>query len=345
MVNLGVNTDKFRLILRQRLFKDNPIIPEHVDIAEKIWGKDVCGLKAKTTRRQPKTVVEDIMEIPREIYDNHPDLVLEIDVAFINKLPMLTGIDTTVKYRNFEALQCRDITELRRALDTFLRTYNKAGFRIKRIDCDSEFKPLFEEMEDDWDIELNFASKGEHVPHVERHNRTFKERFRMIYHSLPFKRLPRLMIRKAGEVATNELNLLPVKGGVSKYYSPKAIMTSRSENYKDHEIGFGTAVQADEDEDSSINRSSPKERTIDCIYFQPAANRQDGHELMHIQTVELITRRKLTPVPTTQPIVDAVEKLAKRQGMQKSFKIESRVDIPIVPAHWICRSGPRPPQR
>ena len=57
---------------------------------------------------------------------------------------------------------------------------------------------------------------------------------------------------------------------------------------------------------------------------------------MHIQTGELITRRKLTPVPTTQPIIDAVEKLAKRQGMQKSFKIESRVDIPMVPAHWIA---------
>ena len=41
-------------------------------------------------------------------------------------------------------------------------------------------------------------------------------------------------------------------------------------------------------------------------------------------------------IPTTQPVIEAVEKLAKRQGMTKSIKVESRVDIPIVPSHWIA---------
>ena len=41
-------------------------------------------------------------------------------------------------------------------------------------------------------------------------------------------------------------------------------------------------------------------------------------------------------VPTAQPVIEAVEKLAKRQGMKKSFKVQSRVDIPIVLSHWIA---------
>ena len=124
--------------------------------------------------------MEDIVEIPREIYDNHPDLVLEIDVSFVNGLPMLTGIDTTIKHRNFEALRCQTTDELRRATEFFVRTYNKAGFKIKRIDADGQFRPLFEHIQDKatedgkpFTIEMNFANPGDHVPHVERHNRTF----------------------------------------------------------------------------------------------------------------------------------------------------------------------------
>ncbi len=37
----------------------------------------------------------------------------------------------------------------------------------------------------------------------------------------------------------------------------------------------------------------------------------------------------------TQAVIDAVNKLGKRQSTGKSFKIESRVDIPIIPADWI----------
>ena len=201
--------------MRQRLINNNPVTPEHVDRAEKIWGKDVAQLKGKSTRQQPKAVTDDSIEIPDEIYTNNGTINLEIDVMFINELPMLTGIDTTIKNRDFEALRCQTIPELRRALDTFLREYNKAGFRIGRIDCDRQFQPMFEEMEDDWEIELNFANPGDHVPAAERNNRTIKERVRAMLHRLPFNYFPRLILRKAGEKATKALNLLPAAGGVS----------------------------------------------------------------------------------------------------------------------------------
>ena len=112
MVDMGLTTDTFKLVIRSRQFKNMPITIEHINNAEKIWGKDVLGLKGKSVRTTPKPVIEDIVEIPREIYDNHPDLVLEIDVSFVNGLPMLTGIDTTIKCRNFEALRCQRTDEL-----------------------------------------------------------------------------------------------------------------------------------------------------------------------------------------------------------------------------------------
>ena len=148
MVDMGLTTDKFKLVIRSRQFKNMPITIEHINNAERIWGKDVLGLKGKSVRKTQQPVIEDIIEIPREIYENHPELVLEIDVSYINGLPMLTGIDTTVKNRNFDAPRHEKTDELKRAVGSFVRYYNKSGFKIKRIHADGEFKPLFDHIKD-----------------------------------------------------------------------------------------------------------------------------------------------------------------------------------------------------
>ncbi len=106
---------------------------------------------------------------------------------------------------------------------------------------------------------------------------------------------------------TRRLNLLPAKGGVSDHFGPRAIMTSRNLDYtRDLKYPFGCYVQASVD---TTPRNSNIERTIDCLYLQPASNLQEGHEVMHIQTGELMKVRRLTKVPMTQAVIDAVNKL------------------------------------
>ena len=130
--DLGCTTRMLKTVIKSRLIDDNPVTPAHVDIAEGIWGKDIPKLKGSTKRSQPKAVIDDLIQLPPEIYEKHPDLTLEIDIMYVNRLPMLTGIDTTLKYRSFEPLTCRTITEIHRALKTFLRTYNRGGFKITK---------------------------------------------------------------------------------------------------------------------------------------------------------------------------------------------------------------------
>jgi hypothetical protein len=43
-------------------------------------------------------------------------------------------------------------------------------------------------------IELNCVSADEHVPEIERHIRTVKERCRCVYNTLPFKKLPNRIV-------------------------------------------------------------------------------------------------------------------------------------------------------
>ena len=62
-------------------------------------------------------------------------------------------------------------------IDEVLRVYNKVGIYVKTIHADHKFKPLFNDLEDKWEVTLNFSNPGEHVPDMERENRTLEERF------------------------------------------------------------------------------------------------------------------------------------------------------------------------
>ena len=59
MLNLGCTPDTLKCVLRQRMVDNNPVLMEHIDIADKIWGKDIPTLKGKDTRRKPGPVIDD----------------------------------------------------------------------------------------------------------------------------------------------------------------------------------------------------------------------------------------------------------------------------------------------
>jgi len=60
--------------------------------------------------------------------------------------------------------------------------------------------------------QLNTTSANEHEPTAERKIRHIKEGTRAIIHSIPFNALPKMIIIYM--VATKQLNLFPVKGGL-----------------------------------------------------------------------------------------------------------------------------------
>ena len=54
-----------------------------------------------------------------------------------------------------------------------------ADVQISVLHADNEFRSLLEELiqSDEWDVDVNFSNPGEHVPDIERGNRTLEERF------------------------------------------------------------------------------------------------------------------------------------------------------------------------
>jgi len=313
--------ENFKAILRQNIIKNCPVTAADVDIAEKLFGPDIGALKGKSTRPTSPVVKDDLIEIPKEIKELHQDLILCIDIMFINGLPMLTCIDRSLRFRSLVTMEDRTTPSIYDALDKVLRLYNRAGHSIKEMHCDQEFKKVMDEIADNLDVQMNYTTTDEHVPEAERNNRTIQERYRSAYHNMPFKVIPKVMIKHLAMVSCDQLNMFPAKGGVSPYLSPHVILTGRAIDYEKHcKIPFGAYVQAN---NQSLPTNTNAPRTIDCIYLRPTNNKQGGHELMDLASGRVITRPRVIEIPITQVVINAVEKMAIKQGI-KTLKLVNR---------------------
>lgn len=97
-------------------------------------------------------------------------------------------------------------------------------------------------------IRLNLTVHDNHVGEVERSIQTIKERVRSNVHSMPFKRLPKMMIDQLGQWAVTVLNQFPALDGISDTNSLLTIVTGRAiPDYHTMKIEFGLYAHVFED--------------------------------------------------------------------------------------------------
>ena len=70
----------FKWVVQSNQLKDCPVSVEGVNVALKIWGPSVALLKGKTVHCTPPVVVQDIVEVPKEIRETHTRVTLAIDI-------------------------------------------------------------------------------------------------------------------------------------------------------------------------------------------------------------------------------------------------------------------------
>jgi hypothetical protein len=133
--------------------------------------------------------------------------------------------------------------------------------------------------------------------------------------------------RQGGRLeSTKKLNFFPKKKGVSEVFSPRMIMHQENLDHERHcKHQIGERVQA-HDEPKFANANAP--RSLDCICLRPMDNAQGGHELLHLQTNQVVKRRKLTKIPMPPSIVKQSHALAVLDDMPlglKKLPIEQRM--------------------
>jgi hypothetical protein len=192
---------------------------------------------------------------------------------------------------------------------------------------------MMDKVKDDLGVCMNFTNALDHVSEAERNNRTIKELVRAAYHRLPFKALPRQLIRYLVQTQASQLNLFPAKGGISPYYSPRTILGLPTLDYvKDCTVPFGAYVQANHKTNQTNSNAS---RTIDEIYLRPVNSMQGGHELFDLNSGRVITRARVTQIPVTDVVIKAIEQIAEDQGF-KSLKFKNGKGTIFHDADWIA---------
>jgi hypothetical protein len=282
----------------------------------------------------PAPVVDDYIEIPKELTDAQHDVTLCLDGMKINGLPFLTTISKNIYYRTAQYITRQNAETYKEAISEVIRIYNRAALRVTEIRSDNEFRPMSGDFAHGFGVHMNYANPNEHVPEAERNNRVIKERIRATYHRLPFTHLPRLMVKMLVSESAKKLNFFPAKHGISKYYSPRMILHQKNLDYEKHlKYAFGTYVQAHDDPESK-NNNAP--RTLDCIYLRYSDAHQGGHELLHLQTNQLLRCQFVTPLPITPAIIKQVHALAEQDRMPKGLKITNRTGQILFDSAWLA---------
>jgi hypothetical protein len=207
----------------------------------------------------------------------------------------------------------------------FKQFYKQRGFRVKECHGDGKFESLRAEVAD-LGAQLNVTSEDEHVPEVERYIRTIKERARSVYNTVPFKKMPGVMIVELVHGSNYWLNMFPARDGVSSTQSPRRIMTGQYSDYTLHgQLEFGEYVQIHESHDNSMST-----RTTGAIALRPTGNTQGGYYFMSLSSGHRVSRYAWTALPMPGEVIERVQHLARRNPAGRDIAFGWRDGTPIV---------------
>ena len=205
---------RFKDIMNKNLLPNCPINSRDISTAYDIFGADIGSLKGKTVRRNVPHVADHIVDAPLSIMRLYRSVTLAGDIMFVNKIPFFVTNSHRIRFSTAEMVTNQKATTLIAAILQVKRIYALRGFIVTEIAMDGQFEPIRGDLAD-IQVGLNTAGHDDHVPEIERHIRTVKERSRAIYNTVPFTRFPARMIIEMIYNCNFWLNAFPHPDGVS----------------------------------------------------------------------------------------------------------------------------------
>ena len=311
----GLTTKALLRMIDRRGLINCPVTREHVQRANVIWGVSTANLKGKTVRSSTTPVPlqsSTILPLPPSILKNHNPVVLGMDVMKINGVPFLTVISRIIRFGNVTELKDTKTPTIVAALVVIINMYRARGFTVLSIAADNAFRPLAEHPDYmDLRVKLNITAEDEHEPHIERFNRTIKDKTRLCLSTTPFSKIPHRMTVEMVYGQVLWYNFTIPEDYISHFMCPGSIMTGRTYDYN-HLCGegsqFGTYVQTHEKTDNTM-----RARTVSAITLRPSGNVQGSFYYFSLQTGRRLHRRRCTPLPLPDEVLERVHAMATKQ--------------------------------
>jgi hypothetical protein len=192
--------------------------------------------------------MQSIVKVPTELIKLHQDVELAIECFFFNKHVFFTTFSTKICFTMITHLSSRNKEVIWVAL---LATYKIRGFRIVVIKADHEYASISDlAVGLPTKPGLNWAAASQHCGLIEQNIWFLKEKIQSLRHSLPFERVPGIMVVWMVMHIVKFVNGFPQKGGV-RHFSPGEIMMGWRLHANDLSLGFGVYCQVAENVEPS----------------------------------------------------------------------------------------------
>ena len=294
-----------------------------------IYGPLVPILKGKMTRQRPQHILQaKRVQIPSPVLAHHPVDDIAVDFFFVNKRIYLLMKSRIYKFHGLNAnCRGRGKIETSTAIKHFINQFSQRGITIQAIHGDNEFEKIRPLVAP---ISVELCGREEHVPDIERAVRTVKERSRCTTCSLPYKRIPGLMIDANLQDKLSWLNLFPPHDYLSPSIGPAGmILGTPKVDSSTLKLDFGQYCQVHE---GTTNSQLP--RSVGAIALRPK-NSRGSYYFMSLRTGKLMHSNNYTVLPITSEVIHRVESLAEAEGMplmtDGELLFEWSPGVPILP--------------
>ena len=286
----------FKRLIKEGRLLNAPITVADIDRWIDIEGPDLGAIKGRTTRQAPESV-KPITKPHRE----NKYVTIAADIFYINQLPFLLAIELESKLLMVHYIPKRNKDILVEGIKFFKSVLAEFDMMMDTVLMDGESEAAkFKTDLSMLGVTINTATKGEHVPQVERAIRQIKERVRAAINSLPYKTIDVMVIYLTFS-CVSAINLVPRQ---ERDESPREIATGRKLDYKtDCKIQFGAYAQTHEDNEVTNGMEA---RTTGCICLGPTYNAQGSYRFLSLSTWKMITRRSWTELPISAEIITLI---------------------------------------
>lgn len=226
---------------------------------------------------------------------------------FVNGIPFLVSALRGINLITAEHTPSQTAKNLAAGIHRIMDLYARGGFQVGTVLMDNEFESLQNLVPI---IVVNTTVAKENVPEIERRIRLIKERGRGILNTLPYKKMPQLMLIELIYHVVLWLNAFPMKSGVSKTLSPREIVLRHKLDFAKHcKAPFGSYCEA---HDEPVPSNTMVSRTSHAIILGPTGNIQGSYKLLNLSTGKKLKRRKFTKCPMPDSVISQVETMGQQ---------------------------------
>jgi hypothetical protein len=304
----------FIALVKNNGLQNCPINIHDIERAIAIFGPDLGAIMGKTVSKKPKPLSDDI-----PIRTEPDNTILYCDLCFICGLAFFVSISKGYNLLVVRFINNKKTETMDKAIEQVVAVYKKHNVNITMIVCDGEgaISALQASIEGAG-IQVEQASKNEHVATVERAIRQLKERVRSFINSLPYQ-ITRQMLIYLVQYLTFMINNFPRSTSLVENMSPREKLTGKKLDYAvDCKLEFGDYVHANAENNI---KNSMQSRTFPAICLGPVGNIQGSYYFLNLNTWEVNKRRGWVKLPLPNDIIQKINaKSAREQQNANNFQ-------------------------